>query len=143
MTEEQNETAFRRLIEEAFNRGRVDVVDQIFAPHFVEHQDGILPPTTRGVKASIVSLRTAFPDLTLAVEDLIARDDRVWARLTGSGTHRSPFAGLPPTGKLVRATFVDICRFEDGRIVEHWGVPDLFSTLAQLCAVPQPPRHKA
>ena len=139
----ENETVFRRLIEEGFNRGNLAALDELFASNFIEHQDGFTPPNIEGVKAAIVSLRTPFPDLRLAVEEIIASGDKTWARLTARGTHLAPFMGRPPTGKSFAITVIDICRFENGKIAEHWGVADRLSQMGQLGLLPQSPQGAA
>jgi predicted ester cyclase len=139
----ENENVFRRLIEEGFSKGNLAVLDELFAPDFVEHQDGFTPPNIEGVKAAIVSLRTPFPALRLTVEEIIASGDRTWARLTARGRHLAPFMGRPPTGKSFAITVIDICRFENGRIAEHWGVADRFSLMGQLGLLPQTPQRAA
>jgi predicted ester cyclase len=70
---------------------------------------------------------------------MIACDDKVWARMTARGTHLGPFMGFHPTGKSFTITVLDVCRFERGKIVEHWGVPDRFALLHQLGLLPGPP----
>ena len=135
MSTEGNKTALRQVIEEAFNKGNYAVLRDIFNPNFVEHQFG-LHPTIEGMQGDIQFLRTAFPDFTLTIEEMIADGDRVWVRMTARGTNLGGFMG-PPNGKSFRITVVDICRFEDGKIVEHWGVPDRFALLAQLGLLPQ------
>jgi steroid delta-isomerase-like uncharacterized protein len=140
MSEEQNKKVFERVVEEAYNKGNVDVLDEIFAPNFIEHQAGIVPPTAEGVKRSIAYLRGAFPDMKLTIEEIIASGDKTWARITGRGTHQGPFMGLPPTGKSFVVTVMDVCRFENGQIVEHWGVADQLAVMAQLGALPRPPQ---
>lgn len=136
----ENENVFRRLIEEGFSRGNLAALDELFAPDFVEHQDGFEPPNLEGVKSAIASLRTPFPDLKVTVEEIISSGDKTWARLTGRGTHLAPFMGRPPTGKSFAITVIDICRFENGKIVEHWGVADRLSQMAQLGLLPQRPQ---
>ncbi len=106
-----------------------------------EHQNGINPPNVDGLRATITALRTAFPDLRLTVEEVVSAGEQVWARLRCRGTHRRPLMGLPPTGKAFETTAIDICRFEKGRIVEHWGVPDRLGMLEQLGIVPAPPKR--
>lgn len=138
MSEDQNKKVSERVIEEAYNKGNVDVLNEAFAPSFVEHQAGIVPPTAEGVKRSIAFLRGAFPDRKLTIEEIIANRDKTWARITGRGTHQGPFMGLPPTDKPFTITVIDICRFENGQIVEHWGVADQLSAMAQIGALPQP-----
>lgn len=136
---EANIVTFRRAIDEGWNRGNLEAIDELFAPDFVEHQRGIAPGR-EGVKGSIRALRTAFPDLHLAVEDVAAAGDRVWFRLRGTGTHDGPFMGLPATGRRIDITVIDIGRVVDGRLVEHWGVADRFSVAQQIGLVPSGPR---
>lgn len=139
MTQE-NENVFRRVIEEGFSKGNLAALDELFAPNHVEHQDGFRPPNIEGVKAAIAGLRTSFPDLKLTIDEIVVSDDKTWARLTARGTHLAPFMGRPPTGKSFAITVIDICRFENGKIVEHWGVADRLSQIAQLGLLPQPPQ---
>ncbi|MBN1582776.1 MAG: ester cyclase [Anaerolineae bacterium] len=135
---EENEQVFRRMIDEGFNKGNLDALDKLFAPNFVEHQDGFVPPDITGVKKVIVGLRTPYPDLKLTIEEMIASGDKTWARITARGTHQAPFMGRPPTGKSFSITVIDICRFEQGKIVEHWGVADQFGLMRQLGLLPPP-----
>jgi|WetSurMetagenome_2_1015567.scaffolds.fasta_scaffold477611_2 predicted ester cyclase len=135
MSHKNHAEAFRLVMEEAFGKGNVAVLDELFASHAIEHQFG-MPPTVEGLKGSIKSLRTAFPDLTLTVEAIVTDGDIVWGRATARGTHLGPFMGLPPGRKTFAIQVFDMCRFENGRIVEHWGVPDRFALLAQLGALP-------
>jgi len=141
MSEGQNKKVFERVIEEAYNKGNVDVLNEVFAPNFVEHQAGIVPPTMEGVKHSIAFLRGAFPDMKLTIEEIIASGDKTWARITGRGTHQGPFMGFAPTGKSIVVTVMDVCRYENGQIVEHWGVADQLAVMAQIGALPRPPRE--
>jgi predicted ester cyclase len=138
MSEEQNKQVFRRLIEEGFSKGNLEVLNDVFAPNFVEHQDGFVPPNAEGVKGAIVSLRTAAPDLNLTIEEIMASGEKTWARITARGTHRGPFMGQPATERTFAITVIDICRFENGQVVEHWGVADRLSMMAQLGLLPRP-----
>jgi predicted ester cyclase len=140
MSEKENEQVFRRVIEAGFNQGDLAALDELFAPNFTEHQDGFVPPNVAGVKGAILGLRTPFPDLKLTIEDIIAGGDKTWARITARGTHQGPFMGRPPTGKSFAITVIDICRFENGQIVEHWGVADRLSLMGQLGLLPRPPQ---
>ena len=128
------ETVLRRLIDEGFSQGNLDVCDQLVAEHVEEHQnfgpnhaDG-----PEGVKAVIRSLRAAYSDFRLEVADLVVDGDMVWARNVGSGTNDGPFMGHPPTGRSMRIEVFDVVRVRDGKIVEHWGVPDRLGALFQL-----------
>ena len=132
MSEESNKKIFQRLIDEGFNQGNLAVLDEICAPNFVEHQDGIMPPTVDGLKGAITFLRNPFPDLYLSIEEIIGKDDKTWARITARGTHKNAFTGRPATGKSFTINVIDICRYENDKIVEHWGVADRLSQIAQL-----------
>jgi predicted ester cyclase len=141
MSSVPNQAAFREVIEEAFNQGHYAVLRAHFRPDFVEHQFG-LHATIEGLQGDIEFLRTAFPDLNLAIEDMVADGDRLWVRMTARGTNRGGFMG-PPNGKSFEIAVFDVCRFEEGKIVEHWGCPDRFALLAQLGLLPRPEPARA
>ena len=132
---EANIATVRRAIDEGWNEGNLEAIDELFAADFVEHQAGI-GPGREGVKGSIQILRTAFPDLHLTFEDIIAEGDMVWVRLSAGGTHAGVFMGLPGTGRQIELTVIDILRVVDGRLVEHWGVADRFSVAQQIGLFP-------
>lgn len=134
------EELVRRLIEEGFNEGNLDVADELISPDMVEHQNfgPNHAPGAEGAKAVIASLRRAFSDFHLAIEDLAVAGDTVWLRMTGSGTNDGSFMGNPPTGRTMRIDVFDSLRVENDRIVEHWGVPDRLGSLFQL-GLAQPP----
>jgi predicted ester cyclase len=136
MSTVQMQATFRQVIEEAFNKGNYQMLPACFNPDFIEHQFG-LHPTIEGMQADIQYLRSAFPDLNLTIEDMVVESDKVWARMTARGTNRGGFMG-PPNGKSFQIAVFDVCRFADGKIVEHWGSPDRFAMLAQLGLLPRP-----
>lgn len=128
---EQNIAAARRLIEEGFTRGNEAVCDELVAPDMVEHQRG-LKPGRDGVKETIRTLHTWFSEFELTIDDLVAQGDQVWIRATGRGLNTGSIFGRPPTGRRSEITVFDQIRLRDGRIVEHWGVPDQLGLLVQL-----------
>ena len=136
MSTEQYQTAFREIIEEAFNQGNYAVLHTHFKPDFVENQFG-LRPTIEGMQGDIQFLRKAFPDFTLTIEDMVVDGDKLWARMTARGTNLGGFMG-PPNGKRFQVSVFDQVRFADGQIVEHWGSPDRFAVLSQLGLLPKP-----
>jgi predicted ester cyclase len=133
-----NEQLFRILIEDGFSKGDVSVFDKYASREFVEHQNGFTPPNTEGVKKAIDGLHSAFPDFSMSIEDLSMDGDKVWGRMTAQGTHRGQFGPLPPTGKKFEITVIDIMRFKDGQLIEHWGVPDRLALMEQLGMKPPP-----
>ncbi len=134
------ETIARRLIEEGFNRGDLSVADELTSPSMVEHQNfgPDHAPGAEGVKAVIRSLRGAFSDFHLTIDDLAVSGDTVWLRMTGTGTNDGRFMGHAPTGRRIRIDVIDVVRIEDGLLAEHWGVPDRLGALFQL-GLAQPP----
>ncbi len=137
MSAEQNKAVFRRVIEEGFNGGNLDALNDCFPPAYAEHQFD-LPATLEEFKGSIRFLRETFAPFSLTIEDMVADGDKVWARMTGRGTDGKGLMGRPPTGRSFAITVIDVCRFENGKIVEHWGVPDRFHQMVQLGLLPQP-----
>ena len=106
MSNEQNMNTFRTIIEEALNNGNFDVLDDLFAPDYTEHQFG-LKPRIEGMKEDFAFLRRAFSDLHLTIEDMIADGDTVWGRMIARGTNDGPFIG-PPTGMPIEITVIEI-----------------------------------
>jgi predicted ester cyclase len=139
MSTQQLEHIARQVVEEGFNRGDYSALDDLVSPDHVEHQFG-LKPNLEGMKEDIRGLRTAFPDFHLTVEDTVTQGDVVWMRGTARGTHLGSFMGRAPTGRNFAVQVFDSVRIADGKIVEHWGVPDRFHLMAQLGALPSPAR---
>ena len=141
MAPQNNEQLYRRLIDEVFNQGNFDVADEIVAPHSVEHQRGGLGDGPEGAKRTAKFLRSAFSDFSLTIEDLVVDGDKVWARQRGGGTNTGSFFGFPPTGKTVYIEVYDVVRFENGKMVDHWGVPDQLGMMLELGHITQPARR--
>ena len=133
-----NEELFRTFIDDGFSKGDITVFDQYASPDFIEHQNGFNPPNAEGAKKSISNLHKAFPDFSLTIEDIIIKDDMIWGRMTARGTQKGQFGPLPPTGKKFEITVIDIMRFNNGELVEHWGVPDRLGLMEQLGMKPPP-----
>ena len=83
-------------------------------------------------------MRSAFPDLHLTIEDMIAEGDKVAMRSSWNGTHQGEFMGIPATGRRVTVSQIDISRIADGRMVEHWGQLDALGLMQQLGVVSSP-----
>jgi predicted ester cyclase len=90
-----------------------------------------------GTKRTIRYLRSAFPDFAITIDDLVVAGDKVWARQHGGGTNLGSFARRPSTGVAMQIDVFDVCRFADGKMVEHWGVPDQLGAMRRLGHIPQ------
>jgi predicted ester cyclase len=121
MSTEENKAIFRRFITEVFSRRNLAIADETFAPDYIEHAGDLPDPGGAAEGFKQYALFTAYPDLQLEIEDLIAEGDRVVARLKQWGTQQGDFMGRPATGKLDTWTEIHICRMVDGKQVEHWG----------------------
>jgi len=136
---EANLATNRRFYEEVINQKRLAVVDEVAGANYVSHSfPPGLPPGREGLKAFISAFHTAFPDGHLSVDHMIDSGDTVATRLTFRGTHTGDFMGIPPTGKKVTVPALDMARYADGKLVEHWGGPDQMSLLQQLGVIPAP-----
>ncbi len=140
MSTEENKARVHRFFEEVFNRKNMAALDEFVDPQAVDH------PAPAGAPGGIEGARqfagmflAAFPDVRFMVEDLIAEGDQVVARLTQSGTHQGIFLGIPPTGKRVKVTGIEIFRLAGGKIVEHWNSYDDLGLFQQLGVLPPTP----
>jgi steroid delta-isomerase-like uncharacterized protein len=137
MSTEENKAVVHRYYE-AFNKHNLTGILEFFAPDFVAHGTGVFPDLDlAGVKQVAPAFWTAFPDLHLTAEDLIAEGDKVVARFTMRGTHQGEFIGISPTGKQVSWTGIEIARIEDDKLVEGWVSSDYLGLFQQLGAIPQ------
>lgn len=126
-------TTMQRIFEEGFATGDDSVVDELCSPDLVEHQFGLAgtgADALQHVKHAIRAVHEAVPDISFLIEDSVEQGDTIWVRVRARGTASGPFFG-PPSGQPVDITVLDVARVVDGRIVEHWGVPDRFAMLAQ------------
>jgi steroid delta-isomerase-like uncharacterized protein len=140
MSTEQNKALLSRLMKEVFSRGNISLVDELLAPDFVEHEElppGI-PPGREAVKQFSTLFRSAFPDLKITIDDIIAEGDKVVVRGIWSGTHKGEFMGIPRTDKSVSFGVIDIVRIVGGKVVEHWGQMDTLRMMQQLGVIATP-----
>ena len=122
-----------RIFDEGFATGNDAIVDEICSPDLVEHQFGLAGAGAEAiahVKAAIRDVHRAVPDIAFTIEDAVESGDVIWVRVRARGTATGPFFG-PPSGRPIDITVIDVARVADGRIAEHWGVPDRFAMLAQ------------
>ncbi len=137
---EENKAAARRVAEEMFSGGDLDLADELIDPSFVGH-DVASPEPIRGpdgVRQQAQGYRSAFPDVRITVEDQLADGERVATRWTARGTHKGELFGIAPTGKQVTITGMTIDRFAGGKIVESWDNWDALGLMQQIGAVQEP-----
>ena len=137
MSTEENKALIRRFYEEVFNQRDLAALDEYYAPDHIDHT---LPPgltvDPEGTKQAIAMTLAGFPDLHVAIEDMIAEGDKVVTRFTTHGTQLGAFGNLPPSGKRVAVSTIEITRIAGGKIVEDWGLDDRLGMLQQLGLVP-------
>ncbi len=137
MSTEENKAIIRRIIEEAFNKGNLAVVDDLMATNHVYHEpSGQEVNGPEGFKQMITTYRTAFPDLHLTIDDMVAEGDKVAFRFIFRGTHKGDLMGIAPTGKQVTLTVTVISRFVGGKEVEAWENADSLGMMQQMGVVP-------
>lgn len=135
MSKEQNTAAQQRFVEavEGNYRAFYDAV----APGAVDHDPAPgQGPGPEGFEHFFKDLRTAFPDLQVTGEQLVADEDCIALAYTLTGTQQGDFLGFPPTGKRVKVRGVQISKFADGKLVERWGSSDQLGMLQQLGLLP-------
>lgn len=137
---EDRKTLAARMPLEVFGQGKFEVVDEVLAPDFIDHnppQPG-MPTGREGVKAFAAAARKAFPDLKNTINHTVEEGDLVVLHISSSATMKGEFAGMPPSGKQATWDAVHIERFRDDKIVEHWTVQDRLGMLQQLGFIPAP-----
>jgi steroid delta-isomerase-like uncharacterized protein len=127
-----------RLAREVFSKGDLDAFDALFAEDYVNHNIPVpdVPGTKAGFRELVKATRSAFPDVTVHVDHVIAEDDMVAFHDHVTATSRGEFFGVPPSGSRIEWTEIHWLRIADGRIVEHWTNFDQFGILQQLGALP-------
>jgi steroid delta-isomerase-like uncharacterized protein len=118
---EENKTIVRRWFDEVWNQRRAEAIDELAADNFILYHFAMPSPIDKQTYTQVHPIfMAAFPDFHIAVDDLIAEDDRVSARITQQATHQGEFLGIPATGKQVTLRGIAIYRIEKGKIVEAW-----------------------
>ena len=128
MSLEENKAIVRRFIE-AYNKRNLDLFDDFLAPDYFDHTNKV---DIEGLKQLMNMAFKAFPDFHETIEDIIAEGDKVWARITFTGTHTGEFMGIAPTGKKITTEMVDIFRIAKGKLVEYRDVNNNLDYLKKL-----------
>jgi len=136
VSREENEAIVRKFLDEAYNKRNLAVGDELLTANSVLHWPGGDTTGPEGWKRFATGFLTAFPDLHVSIEDIVAKEDKVVARWTSRGTHEGELQGIAPTGKRVTVMGMGIYRLVGGKIQEIWGLNDKFGMLQQLGVIP-------
>ncbi len=139
MSAEENKAIVRRMTEEVYNQGAIETIDQFFAAGYVHHDPA--SPRVRdrdGLKEVLRAFRAGCPDLHITIDELLAEGDTVTKRWTYHATHTGDLSGMPPTGKHITLSGLELFRLANGKIVECWLSYDNLSLMQQLGVIPAP-----
>jgi steroid delta-isomerase-like uncharacterized protein len=120
---EHNKELVRKIVEEMFNKGRLDVAPEIFGPDFIDRGHESMPGKSGGPDGFanfVKAVRTSLPDIKATIQTIVAEGDYVAMWNTATATHRGELFGMPPSGKPISMKDFHFFRFRDGKIVEHW-----------------------
>jgi len=111
-----------RYFGEVWNQGRVELLDDLLHPNYINHPSALpgQPAGPEGLKRVILAMRMAFPDLRYDVRDEAHDGDRVAVRVVKRGTHEGNLFGIAPTGRRIEVEQMQVERFHEGKIIEHW-----------------------
>ena len=134
---EENKAFVRRLYEEVYNNGRIDLIDDLYARDVELHIAGILedPFGPEPIKQLVTMTRSAFPSIHVTVDDVIAAEDRVAVCISFTGAFQGVGMGTSPRENFSWWRRIDVYRIQLGRVVEQWGDRDDFTMLQRLGVV--------
>jgi predicted ester cyclase len=131
---ERSKALLRRITDEIWTAGRLDLIDELVAEDFVDHIDmpGLEGQGRERYRASVLLTREAFPDYREEIVWSMAEGDRAVSFVRITGTHRGPLQGIEPTGRTVSWHAMGALRFASGRAVERWGIGDSMALMRGL-----------
>ena len=131
-----NRTLVQNVIEEIYNKGNLNLADEITTNQYVPHDSTLNTGTgATGLKNHASTLRTAFPDLHLNIEEIHSDGDTVITRLTAQGTHNGNFLNVPATGRSIRTTGILISHVKNGKLADSFMNWDALGVMQQIGAV--------
>ena len=134
-----NKAIVQRFLDEVVSRGKLDVLDQVMAKDLKWHGGSFGELTTLDqFRQMMPAFFTAFPDMKVTTEEILADGDKVVVRHHWTGTNKGAFFGMPPTGKKVRVTGMNVYRVGAGKIQEEWWGEDIYGLMQQLGVVKAP-----
>ena len=138
MSTEENKALARRYIEVVFNQKNVAAIDELNTPDVVLHNASMTIEGREAYKQFVSMYLSAFPDMHMTIEEMIAEGDMVAERVTSHATHKGELMGIPPTGRQGTVTAIYMVRFVNGKGAEVWANADDLGMLQQLGVIPAP-----
>jgi predicted ester cyclase len=136
MSREENERLIRLEVE-FYNTQNWDIFDEIFAPNYFGHPPpGFHAGNLEQYKLASQAGFAAFSDIRLVLDDLLVDGDKAIKRWTITVKHTGELMGVPPTGKEITFSGINIFRIEDGKIVECWSQSDVLGMWQQIGTFP-------
>jgi predicted ester cyclase len=132
MTAEEMKALGRRIAQ-AWNEGNLEIIDEVYAPNYVNHFTG---EDREKLKQALEGVRAAFSDLHITLDDSIVEGDQLAFRWTMRAVHTGEYLGVPATGRHVEVRGIHIGRIENGQVVEEWSRGDDLGLLRQMGALP-------
>lgn len=145
MSAEQLKEANRRVIEEVWNNGKVNVVDELYASNYVRHRSPF--PDIEGLEAFknfVAKVHDSYPDFRVTAEETVVEGNSMTTRWVWKGTltTQSPTTGATPTGETVTVSGCSVSHWQDGKMIEEWSYEDFLSMLQQLGVVAPIGQHQ-
>ena len=132
MSTDANKDVVRRFVDQVLVKLNLDAVDELVADDFVSHSWPSDPDSKTALKAATQRVGQGLADISFSIDDLMAEDDRVVARVTSRARQVGPFMGMPASGRSYEIGEIHIFRLRDGKIVEHWYEMDAMGLMKQL-----------
>jgi steroid delta-isomerase-like uncharacterized protein len=131
---EHNKKLITAYFEEVWNKGNLDLLDELLTEDYLNHSPGTPNPPRGpiGLKPIIDVMRNAILDLHYTIQDLIVTEEKVVAMVIMRGTQTGNFFGIPPSNQKIEVTQINIEKIRDGRISEHWRLTDDFNLMKQM-----------
>ena len=138
---EENKDLARRSWEMLVNQQNPDAIDELYTSNFVWHEPDQDIQGTEEARQFLSTYLSAFPDMHVSVEDVIAEGDKAVTRWTISGTHQGELMGIAPTNEQIEIKGITIHRIEGDKIAEEWERYDNLGIMQQLGVVPDEPEQ--
>jgi steroid delta-isomerase-like uncharacterized protein len=137
MKAEQSCHIVTRYFEEVWNEGKVEVLDQIMSPDYINHSPSLPDPRPgpADLKPIVLAMRDGIADLHYEILDMVATADKVAIHLRVTGTHTGPLFGIPATGRQIDVHQMQIEWIRGGKIWQHWRITDELRLMRQLGVV--------